>query len=39
MLSAHKIVINVAGRFGPKSGITEIEDINNIIIGHRKTHS
>lgn len=39
MLSAHKIVINGAGHFGPKSGITEIEDINNIIIGHRKIHS
>ena len=27
MLSAHKIVINGSGHFGPKSGITEIKQI------------
>ena len=33
MLSAHKIIINGAGHFGPKSGITEIKQINEIILG------
>ena len=32
-LSANKILIKGAGHFNPKSGITEIEELNKIILG------
>ena len=32
-LSAHKILIKGAGHFNPKSNITEIQELNNIILG------